>query len=216
MVLSVFSSARRPAVSAPAGTAWSWWLAQAAEHAAPATDDDERDVALARRGDEEAFARLVRRHQRGVARLLWRFTRDPDEQADLLQDVFIAAWTTLARYRGTGSFAGWLRRIAVRTGYRLWRARRHALPLAAEPVDLGELPDAALTTASHAEVVAAAETVHALLARLSERDRLVLTLLHLEGCSVEEIAAATGWSSSLVKVQAWRARRRLRALLEET
>jgi RNA polymerase sigma-70 factor (ECF subfamily) len=46
------------------------------------------------------------------------------------------------------------------------------------------------------------------------RDRLVLMLIYLEGCSVAEAAEATGWSRTMVKVQAHRARRRLRALLE--
>ena len=61
----------------------------------------------------------------------------------------------------------------------------------------------------------AAEVVHDLLARLAPRDRLVMTLMYLEQCTVAEIAQRTGWSESLVKVQAFRARRRLRRICEQ-
>ena len=54
----------------------------------------------------------------------------------------------------------------------------------------------------------------AVLARLAPRDRLVMTLMYLEQCTVAQIAELTGWSESLVKVQAFRARRRLRRLCE--
>ena len=62
----------------------------------------------------------------------------------------------------------------------------------------------------------AAETLHHVLDRLSPRDRLVITLLHLENHTVAETAALTGWSQTMVKVQAFRARSKLRKLLERT
>lgn len=173
---------------------------------------DRRDAELARRGQGDAFERLVQRHQRAVAGWMWKFTRQRDEHEELVQDVFVAAFESLGGYRGRGYFSNWLRQVAVRTGYRYWRQRGRRVQLeggeAAErldQVDSGELPQSA---------VEAAETVHVLLAQLSPRDRLVLTLMYLEDCSVAEIAALTGWSHSLVKVQAHRARGRLRKLLE--
>lgn len=62
----------------------------------------------------------------------------------------------------------------------------------------------------------AAELVHMLLSKLPHRDRLVLTLRYLEQCSVEETARRTGWSISLVKVQTYRAKQKLKKLLENT
>ena len=57
--------------------------------------------------------------------------------------------------------------------------------------------------------------LHELLAKLPPRDRLVLTLLYLEGLSVAQAAQRAGWSKAMVKVQAFRARKKLRALLEK-
>jgi len=61
----------------------------------------------------------------------------------------------------------------------------------------------------------AAAAVHAVLERMSVRDRLVLTLMYLEECSVAETARLTGWSQTMVKVQAHRARGRLKKLLQQ-
>ena len=60
----------------------------------------------------------------------------------------------------------------------------------------------------------ARELVHTVLDQVSDRARIVLTLQELEGHSVKEIAEITGWSESLVKVQAFRARKEMRSSVE--
>jgi RNA polymerase sigma-70 factor (ECF subfamily) len=57
--------------------------------------------------------------------------------------------------------------------------------------------------------------LHTVLDRLSPRNRLVVTLRYLEERSVEETAELTGWTQSMVKVQAWRARKKMKKLLQE-
>ena len=61
----------------------------------------------------------------------------------------------------------------------------------------------------------AREMVETLLARLKPAERLIITLLHLEERSVKEVSQLTGWSVSLVKVRAFRARNRMRTLWRE-
>ena len=58
------------------------------------------------------------------------------------------------------------------------------------------------------------DRVHTVLGQVSEKARIVLTLQELEGRSIKEIAEITGWSISLVKVQAFRARKEMRAAVE--
>lgn len=186
----------------------------------PSLAADQRDVDACLAGDPEAFERLMRRYQGAISRLMWRFARQADDQEELTQEVFINAWGALSSWRREGPLVNWLRRIAVRVGYAYWRRQRRD----GERVAFTEMIDDAVDRdtlildreqrASEEAATEAAETVHRLLAKLSERDRLVLTLLHLEELSVAEIAAATGWSQSLVKVQAHRARGRLRKLME--
>jgi RNA polymerase sigma-70 factor (ECF subfamily) len=169
---------------------------------------DWADVQAALGGDGDAFRRLVQRHQQTLGAYLWRFTRDRGAREELVHDVFVEAYFSLAGYQGRGAFGAWLKSIATRLGYRFWQRRerrRRELPL----------PEDTLIADDHAAAARqAGETVHCLLAQLAPRDRLVITLLHLEEHPVAEIASLTGWSEAAVKVQAHRARRRLRELCE--
>lgn len=175
---------------------------------------DWQDVRSSLGGDEAGFERLVHRYQQPIAAYMWRFTRDRNCWEELVQEVFVEAYFSLGSYRAKAPLLHWLKKIATRTGYRWWkeRSRRQRFePLSVESWDRPVEPDCAERDAAEAAAV-----VHALLARMSPRDRLVLTLIHLEECSVAETAQLTGWSRTMVKVQAHRARKRLKALLEES
>lgn len=180
--------------------------------AAAVQEPDAADIAASLRGDGDAFARIVRRYQGEIAITLWRFVRERAVCEELVHDVFVEAYLSLGTYRAEAPLLHWLRRIATRVGYRHWKqaARERALPrVPLEEDRIGDIPD---STARDPE--AAAEDLQAILSRLPPRDRLVLVLLYLEDCSVQEAAQRTGWSKTMVKVQAFRARRKLRKLLE--
>jgi RNA polymerase sigma-70 factor (ECF subfamily) len=115
-------------------------------------------------------------------------------------------------------FEHWLSRLAVRTCLDALRTERRR-PQPADP-PLSQAAGEWLETLRQDDasppiddVLAARELVDALLARLSPKDRLVLTLLDMEERSVAEVSAITGWSRTLVKVRAFRARQRLRAVV---
>ena len=144
---------------------------------------------------------------------MWRFTRDRRQWEELVQDVFVEAYLALRTFRGDAPLLHWLRTIATRVGYRYWRAR--ARQQAEAPLPLQAWDGCAADDVAGSSAADAAAVVHAMLGRLSPRDRLVLTLMYLEECSVAEIARLVGWSQTMVKVQAHRARGRLRKLLGE-
>ena len=75
---------------------------------------------------------------------------------------------------------------------------------------MGNIPDAS----DRAGLEEARELVYTVLDQISDRARIILTLQELEGRSIREIAGITGWSESLVKVQAFRARKEMRAAVE--
>jgi RNA polymerase sigma-70 factor (ECF subfamily) len=173
---------------------------------------DQGDIAASLNGDGEAYARVVRHYQDQVAAQMWRFTRDPAVLEELLQDVFVEAYLSLRGFRGRAPFLHWLRRVATRVGYRYWKSqvrkrdreevlRETSLNLATAPED---------PTPSEA-----AEALYGLLARLPPPDRLVLTLFYFAECDTNEIASRTGWNRTLVKVRLHRARKKLKALLNE-
>lgn len=173
-------------------------------------DPDREDIQATLAGDGEAYRQLVERHQQWVAGRMWRFTRDRRELEELVADVFVEVYRSLRRFRGEGPFRAWLGRIATRRGYRLWRRQKKTsceVPLADW--------DAPARPGRQLEQAEAAEVVHELLAQLPWRDRLILTLVYLEELSMAEAADRAGWSETMAKVQAHRARKKLRKLIEQ-
>lgn len=197
--------------------AWAGTKELAGGASSPATEEttevDWGDIRATLEGDGAAFARLIRRYQEPISAQMWRICRQRTDCEQLVHDVFVEAYVSLRRYRGEAPLLHWLRKIATRVGYRYWkeqarRRRRTTVPLEdwhrATPVD---------TSRDDAE--AAAALVHKLLEQLGPRDRLVLTLMYLEGCSVAQVAQRSGWSETMVKVQAFRARKKLQKLLNQ-
>jgi RNA polymerase sigma-70 factor (ECF subfamily) len=171
-------------------------------------NSDTRDVQGVRGGDDRgaAYERIVRRHQQEIARRLRRFSRDPLVIEELVQETFVQAYFSLHRYRSDAPLIHWLHRIAVRVGYRFWKALRTRPTTARLDAQVIVAPDTQDTLA---------ESLDRVMERLSPRDRLVLTLMYLEDRSVSETAELTGWSQTMVKVQAYRARGRLRTIMKQ-
>lgn len=184
--------------------------------AVDAGSSDVEDVRRARGGDPDAYRRLVERHQDHVARILWRFSRERRDHEELVQDVFVEAYLSLARYRTKAPFQHWLTRIATRVGYRYWKERarqRKTEPFSLEQWDKATEDDGIVDAL---EPDQAATLLYSLLAQLSPRDRLVLTLRYLDQCDVAETAQRTGWTKTMVKVQTLRAKKRLQELVGRT
>jgi RNA polymerase sigma-70 factor (ECF subfamily) len=85
--------------------------------------DEAALIADARRGDVDAFNRLVLAHQTKVYNLAYRITGDGDSAADAAQEAFLAAYRNLRSYRG-GSFRAWLLRIVTNACYDELRRRK--------------------------------------------------------------------------------------------
>ena len=174
-------------------------------------DADWRDIQASLSGSSAAYGRLVRRYEEKVAAQMWRFSRNPDICESLVQDVFVEAYYSLERFRGDAPFLHWLRRIATRAGYRFWKQRKKDADVISWEEAFGAVePDAPFDAAK------AGTLLHALLAQLPPADRLVLTLMYFEECSVKEIADRMGWTRGMTKMRAYRARKKLKALAERT
>ena len=182
----------------------------AAEEGSP-RDEQLVDCVLA--GDSNAFAELAQRHKGHVFGVASRFARDSGELEDICQEVFIQAFNKLRQYRRDSPFEHWLLRITTYKCYDYLRKRRRAAPQISVDAMLesGHEPHAPQPPAEHPDL----ERLHAALALLPDKDRLVITLLELEDRSVQEVAGLTGWSAGNVKVRAFRARAALRKLLEK-
>jgi RNA polymerase sigma-70 factor (ECF subfamily) len=177
-------------------------------------------VAAAGAGDEPAFEHLFERHRRQVARIAGRFFAQREQIEDIIQDSFTKVFFALNTYHGTheASFRAWLTQIAVNTCYDQLRRTRRRPEHNVEDFDdheARELTSQLRSAATDVESALVSRDLAAkLLSRLSAEDRLVLTLLDVEGFSVAEIAEMTNWSVSKVKVRAHRARAHLRRVVQ--
>ena len=176
--------------------------------------EDIADIRNSLDGDGEAFRRIVERHQQHVAVIMWRFSRDPHHHKELVQDVFIETYTSLANYRPVAPFSHWLARIATRVGYKFWRRQMKERKTPTLPIEDWDGLENVPVNEINPEY--AAELLYKLLAQLPPRDRLVLTLRYVDGHSIAKTAELAGWTKMMVKVQALRARAKLRKLFEET
>lgn len=141
-------------------------------------------------------------------------------EEDLAQEIFLKMFANLDQYRGGVPLEHWVSRVAVSTCLDSLRfhKRRPELRWADLSETEAEVLDAIIQTDDEAhpsETMAASELVGKLLDCLGPEDRMVITLLDLEEKSVAEISQLTGWSASLVKVRAFRARAKLRKHLAE-
>ena len=172
-------------------------------------------------GDVECFAELIDRYQQHVTNIVNRHVPS-DHVAEVAHDVFVRAFSGLAGFSTGVPFEHWLSGIAVRTCYDFWRTRsREDVPVSSFTEEHDAWIDQVLADESDVrfqEQARRQETTEILqraLQRLSPENRLVLTLVHLEGHSVREAARLSGWSVVNVKVRAHRARHALRRLLRE-
>lgn len=178
---------------------------------------------LAREGDESAFAEIMRRYSPRVFRFASRYFRQRELVEEAAQEVFLKAFTQLDSYEGRGSMEGWLTRITTNTCLNILRSskRRPELTVSDLTEDEGAwLDDKLAGTAkerhqANERSLVAADLAGRVLETMSPEDRLVLTLVDGEDTPVKDVAEMTGWSVSKVKVQAFRARRKMRKAVEQ-
>ena len=180
----------------------------------PAPAADESLVAATLRGDEAAFAEIVRRYKSRVFAAAARFGRDDHQLDDIAQEVFLRVFRNLGKFRGDAPFEHWLSRIIVSACYDFLRKERRVREQVALDAIEYEVRD--LTIDSAIEAGRARELLAFAMARLAPDEQLIVTLCEIEERPIREVAELTGWSEGNVKVRAFRARQNLKKILENS
>jgi RNA polymerase sigma-70 factor (ECF subfamily) len=168
-----------------------------------------------RQRDQDAARLLVEHLYPQVMRIIGTKLPRRDSEEDLAQEIFIKMFTKLEQYRGQVPFEHWVSRIAVNHCLNALRAQ-HSRPewrYADLTVEQAAALQASLASPSQdpqpAQAMAAKEIVDMLLDTLESTDRWLIRLLELEERSIDEVRQLTGWSSTRIRVRAFRARRKL-------
>jgi len=170
-------------------------------------------------GDESAFAEIVRRYSPRVFSVASRFFRQRSLVEEAAQEVFLKAFTQLGSFEGRGSIEGWLTRIATNTCLNMIRGAKRRPELT-----VSDLTDDEAQWLDHVDgreqpsvenIVVATDLADRVLSVLSPEDQQALLMIDGEEASIREVAEATGWSESKVKVRAFRARKKVREAMEK-
>ena len=178
---------------------------------------DKELIAEVLKGNPESFEPLVVKYQPRVFAIARRYARREDEVEDIVQTVFMKAYSKLSSYRGDAPFEHWLMRTATFTCYDF--LRKHQRNREWNATDLSTEENEWLenvgedTTEKEANQSAAKALVDRLLESLKPDDRMIITMLDLEQKSVKEIAKLTDFTESNVKVRAHRARDKMKKIL---
>jgi RNA polymerase sigma-70 factor (ECF subfamily) len=180
-------------------------------------EDDEDALLVGRflRGDGAAFDQLVRAHQDRVARLAYRLLGWSGEVDDVVQEVFLAVFRNVSRFRGDCRVSTWLTTITVN---KCRSARRRRFVRLAFLRRLSDEPRAAASSRPAAEeggAAAAIDRVRIAVQALPARYREAVVLRYLEGMSIAEVGSALGISESATRVLLHRARARLKDRLSD-
>lgn len=160
--------------------------------------------------DQEAFAELVRRHQRAVLAACRQVLNDPADIEDAFQATFLVLIQQAKKVRCNTSLSGWLFAVAHRIAVRAVRSRarkERRENAAARSAAVAPEPAADLSWRE------AVTSLHEALDELPDRFRLPLVLCYLDGLSRDEAAAQLGWRAGSVKAGLERGREKLRAAL---
>lgn len=167
------------------------------------------DVELCSRaatGERAAFGELVRRHGSGVRGLLRRMGAQASEADDVAQDAFLTAFERIAEFRGEGTFAAWVKRIAARSYLRRLQREKKLGVFATETID----DEAEIEVKGDAD---AAIDLDGALRQLSAAERLCVSLCFGAGLSHAEAAESLNLPLGTVKSHVKRGLEKLRARL---
>jgi RNA polymerase sigma-70 factor (ECF subfamily) len=156
-------------------------------------------------GERRAFGELVRRHGSAVRHLLRRMGAQPAEADDTAQDAFLVAFERIAEFRGEGTFAGWVKRIAARQYLRRLQ-RQKRLGDFAQDGNEDDLPATSGDADGRIDLDEALKT-------LSSGERLCVSMCYGAGLSHAEAADALNLPLGTVKSHVKRGLEKLRAQL---
>lgn len=167
-------------------------------------------------GKTDAFSLIVDHHKDRVFNLALRICGNREEAEEIAQDSFLKAYLGLSGFRMKSSFSTWLYRIVYNTAVSVLRTRKKGILSIEEfPADM---KDFAGSTSGDEEAGQDYRNslINFALQKITEEERVLISLFYYEELETEEIASITGISRSNVKVKLFRARQKMLEIIEKT
>jgi RNA polymerase sigma factor (sigma-70 family) len=179
-------------------------------------EDDIALIQMVLQGTQAAYGKLVARYQGYVFSIAYRHVDDRELAEELAQDVFVKAYRSLADFKGNSKFSTWLYTIVHHT------CMSHLRKKGSNTVFPGDEPMQAITAATgfatlpHTglEQKTQKQLLDKAIQYLPQADAEIITLFYLAEQSIDEIGVITGLTPGNVKVKLFRARQKLKEILE--
>ncbi len=175
---------------------------------------DPETIERARGGDDAAFNEIVQAYRKRILGAIARIIGRPEDVEDVAQEVFVRLYFSLDQLRAPQVFEPWLYRLTVNAAYDYLRKQRRRSE--SRMADLSEqqivAADAAAGSRASEEAARRAkvrEAAQALLAQVSEEDRILLVLKEVEGLTLKELEKIYKVNENALKVRLFRARQRV-------
>jgi RNA polymerase sigma-70 factor, ECF subfamily len=182
------------------------------------TLDETELVRLAQLGERDAFRVIMQRGNQQLFRVARSIVRDDAEAEDVVQEAYVRAFAAIGGFRGDASVMTWLTRITLNEARGRLRRRRSMIGLH-ELESAGAIVVPFLAGADNPEADAARSEIRKLIERavddLPEVFRIVFVMREIQGCTIAETASNLDLKPETVKTRLHRARRLLRATLDE-
>jgi len=180
--------------------------------------DTDELVERFQQGETSAFNELVERYRSRIYNITYRYTRNPEDASDLVQEVFIKAFKALGKFERRSAFYSWLYRVAVNVCVDFLRRKaRENQPISLDEfVDSETVPQLKRKAPLPDDVVVRTELrrkISESVLRLPPRQQTVFMLRHRDGLQLKEIATAIGRSEGTVKAHLFHANQRMREML---
>ena len=177
-------------------------------------------IELAQSGDDEAFNTIIKAYRKRILGTVYRMISRGDDVEDVGQEVFVRLYFSLKQLRTPQVFEPWLYRLTMNACYDYLRKKRRAVEV--RMADLSEEQVAAAAAALSSkkaledkEKDGVKELLNILLERVSEEDRMLLTLKEVQGLSLKELSEIYEVNANALKVRLFRARKRVLETYEE-
>ncbi len=171
-------------------------------------------VRRARNGDDGAFNELVQAYRKRILGTIARLIGRPEDVEDVAQEVFVRLYFSLEQLRSPDVFEPWLYRLTVNAAYDYLRRQKRRpetrmADLSDQQMLLADAAEGTRVSDEEARKAKVRDFVQALLAEVSEEDRILLTLKEIEGLSLKELQQIYGTNENALKVRLFRARQRV-------
>ncbi len=179
-------------------------------------------IKKAQKGDSHAFEALIEAHFKQIYNIAFRMTNNPDDAADMTQEVMLKLFRNIGSFSGNSKFSTWVYRVATNTCLdelkKINRKSAISLQNEIETDDGGytmEIEDNSLTPEQSAEQNELKDIVAKAIAKLNDDHKTIIILRDIRGFSYDEIARIIGTSEGTVKSRLSRARAQLKNIVEK-